>query len=362
MTDEISVGDHLVAQRLIMGAPAYTHHGIYVGEGQVIHYAGNSQDPAADGKKIQLVSVERFHAGHGYWKVPHPNAAFKTDEVVARALSRLGEDGYSVFANNCEHFCNWAIDGHHASQQVDAAVLRAVTEGSQLAGAVGTLAIPGVAGAATGYAGGAAMMKGLATIGAFTGGAVSGLAVAGGTVGAITATMMNKTVLADQEGHSDEEAEARRIGRAASITAAVGTAAGTIPVVSLAGVPGLSAAGITSGLATIGGGSMAAGIAAGVVAPAAAAVGIGYGAYKLAQHSDEVREGLTKAGNAAGDLAEKGKEAASKAVETIAPIAKDAAEAAGELAKRGLRSLLSSVETGAASLKRRLDRDEPASD
>jgi hypothetical protein len=28
-------------------------------------------------------------------------------------LSRRDEDGYCPVANNCEHFCNWAIDGVH---------------------------------------------------------------------------------------------------------------------------------------------------------------------------------------------------------------------------------------------------------
>ena len=61
--------------------------------------------------------------------------------------------------------------------------------------------------------------------------------------------------------------------------------AGGVAAVSAAGATtGLSAAGITSGLATIGsieGGGMATGTALLAAAPVVAAVGVGYGAYKL---------------------------------------------------------------------------------
>ena len=38
--------------------------------------------------------------------------------VLARAISRLGERGYSVYANNCEHFANWCKIGADQSSQV----------------------------------------------------------------------------------------------------------------------------------------------------------------------------------------------------------------------------------------------------
>jgi hypothetical protein len=96
---------------------------------------------------------------------------------------------------------------------------------------------------------------------------------------------------------------------------------------------------------------MAAGMAVGVAAPAVAAVGLGYGAYKLAQNNETIRKSLTTVGDAAGNLAAKGVETATQAAETIAPVVKEACEVVGALAKRGLRSALSSVETGAAALR-----------
>lgn len=38
-----------------------------------------------------------------------------SEQVVARALSRLGERGYDLVENNCEHFAVWCKTGHHHS-------------------------------------------------------------------------------------------------------------------------------------------------------------------------------------------------------------------------------------------------------
>ena len=131
-------------------------------------------------------------------------------------------------------------------------------------------------------------------------------------------------------------------------------------------MPDGSAIGADGGFAAIGGavtggvGGMATGIVVGVAAPAVVAVGVGYGVYKLAQNSEAVREGLTKAGDVFGNMATKSTAFAGQAVEAMTPVAKDAATATGDLAKRGLKSLLGSVEAGAAALKKKLDGSDQA--
>jgi hypothetical protein len=40
--------------------------------------------------------------------------------TVARARSRLGEDQYRFWSNNCEHFSEWCITGTGRSLQVEA--------------------------------------------------------------------------------------------------------------------------------------------------------------------------------------------------------------------------------------------------
>ena len=71
-------------------------------------------------------------------------------------------------------------------------------------------------------------------------------------------------------------------GAVGATAGAVGATAGTIGLVSASGsVAGLSAAGITSGLAAIGGGTMVGGIVVAAAAPVAAAAVVGGAAYWL---------------------------------------------------------------------------------
>ena len=107
----LRAGDHLVSQRF-----GYTHHGIYVGNQQVIHYSGFSKGPWAG--PIEIVSLATFTQG----KPTHVSASsyflYSRAEAVIRAYSRLGEDDYRLFSNNCEHFVNWCIMGMPISLQV----------------------------------------------------------------------------------------------------------------------------------------------------------------------------------------------------------------------------------------------------
>ena len=44
---------------------------------------------------------------------------FKPDEIVENARSRIGEGGYHILYNNCEHFVNQCAFGEKVSSQVD---------------------------------------------------------------------------------------------------------------------------------------------------------------------------------------------------------------------------------------------------
>jgi hypothetical protein len=109
---DISPGAHLVTLRR-----GYLHHGIYVGGGRVVHYAGLSRSWRRG--PIEDVSLERFALGRPILVKPVDNAGFSGAEVVARARSRLGEDRYRVASNNCEHFCEWCVRGQSRSEQVE---------------------------------------------------------------------------------------------------------------------------------------------------------------------------------------------------------------------------------------------------
>lgn len=104
-------GDHLRASRIV-----YTHEGLYVGGGRVIHYSG-----LADGFRsgpVEETSLESFASGSRIEVVEHPRRVHSPRQSVQRARERLGEAEYSVVWNNCEHFVNWCIDGTAESRQV----------------------------------------------------------------------------------------------------------------------------------------------------------------------------------------------------------------------------------------------------
>ncbi|GIU21972.1 lecithin retinol acyltransferase family protein [Shewanella sp. MBTL60-007] len=270
------IGDHLKSFRGL-----YTHHGIYIGSSRVIHYSGLS-DGIQSGP-IEQVSLKKFCAGNDYVVVPHYERKYQRAESVRRAESRLGEDAYSVTGNNCEHFVNWCIDGDHTSGQVDKGTAAASGTMSTAAG-IGSRAAVASAGSVAGLSG-SGVMSGLASLGGVVGGgAVAGLGVLGGSGGLAAASLINDTVLKDDENLDCDERESRSVGRKATYAGAAAGTAGSIAAVSAAGsVAGLSGAGITSGLAAIGGsvgGGMAAGVAVTTAAPVAAAAAVGYGLYK----------------------------------------------------------------------------------
>lgn len=108
---DLTIGSHLITPRF-----GYQHHGIYIGNQQVIHFTSTG--------KVERISLDEFTDNNGY--AIHPfHSKFSRNEIVERAASRLGDDNYNVVFNNCEHFCNWCIHDEHRSQQV-----RNVTLGS----------------------------------------------------------------------------------------------------------------------------------------------------------------------------------------------------------------------------------------
>ena len=272
----LKIGAHLISPR-----KGYTHHGIYIGNNCVIHYAGLS-----DGIKsapVEKTSVDNFCQGAGYSIRTYSDAKHIGSDVVKRAKSRLGEDTYSVFNNNCEHFCIWCITGKHDSKQVDKVTVLASTAATT-ATARASLALTSTAGIVAGTSG-SGLMAGLASIGGTVGGgAVAGVALLGAAPALAMSSILNNTVLADNPSLEQDERDARASGRVATYGGAAAGTVGSIVAISSAGTAGLSAAGITSGLAAIGGtvgGGMAAGTAIAVAAPAAAAAAVGYGVYKL---------------------------------------------------------------------------------
>lgn len=105
----------------------YTHHGLGIGNRKVIHYAGFSE--AWELGPVEIVSIDDFARGAELKIKPYDNRRFSPKDAIKRAFSRLGEDGYTLWGNNCEHFVEWAITGEQNSKQVQKAgfLLGAIT-------------------------------------------------------------------------------------------------------------------------------------------------------------------------------------------------------------------------------------------
>ena len=104
-------GTHIISPR-----HGYLHHGIYVGDGLVVHYAGLAYGLYHG--PVEEVPLAQFAGGRGIWTRWRP-PAFEPGEIVRRARSRVGEARYRLLHNNCEHFCEWCVHGESRSYQVE---------------------------------------------------------------------------------------------------------------------------------------------------------------------------------------------------------------------------------------------------
>ena len=111
-------GSHLVTPRR-----GYLHHGIYVGDGKVVHYAGLAC--GLHRGPVEEVPLDRFAHGRPVWVKSHAPSNFGRQDVIERARSRVGENCYQLLTNNCEHFCEWCLRAEHRSYQVDGWLLSA---------------------------------------------------------------------------------------------------------------------------------------------------------------------------------------------------------------------------------------------
>ena len=227
----LSLGSHIKTYRT-----GYSHHGIYCGNGQVVHYSGFAQ--AFKKGSLEITTLERFLGSEKkYYVIKYPanKAMFSAKDIVRRALSRIGEDRYNLVFNNCEHFAAWCVTGKSESKQVKAVL----THTSTIAIVYKSINTASAATRAVGLAAGTANI--------FTGTtATSGLAIgklAGCTTGALGGAVVG------------------------SSSAAVGT---TALIGTSSAIAGSSAAvGFT---AAVGGGTLTA-AAAPVIVPVALAVG-----------------------------------------------------------------------------------------
>ncbi|MCE7888665.1 MAG: hypothetical protein DYH12_03010 [Sorangiineae bacterium PRO1] len=116
-------GLHLAALRQGPAGLKYTHHGISVGDGTVVHFTGEPQAMAE--ASVDQTDLADFVASSTHLETRTPKtfkakpvAHLRKNLTVLRALTRKGERGYSLLSSNCEHFSVWAQLGADYSDQV----------------------------------------------------------------------------------------------------------------------------------------------------------------------------------------------------------------------------------------------------
>ena len=109
---ELNHGDHVYVKRKRL---LYSHHGIYAGEGTVIHYKGaekEKKDPV-----IRKTDMDEFLSG-GKLKRRDYKKRLTHPETLRIAGEHLSDNGYSLAFNNCEHFATYCATGRKKSTQV----------------------------------------------------------------------------------------------------------------------------------------------------------------------------------------------------------------------------------------------------
>lgn len=117
---ELKPGDHIRFR-----FSNFYHHGLYEGNGYVIHFAGPGMEQLVDPKHVTVRrdTLEDFANGRNIeirkYSLRERLAKNSPSKILELANARLGEKGYDILYNNCEHFVNLCVFGRAYSTQID---------------------------------------------------------------------------------------------------------------------------------------------------------------------------------------------------------------------------------------------------
>ena len=236
-------GDRLAVERRFAGSTVtYTHHGVDLGDGTVVHARPDDPERIFAGGRVARTSLAEFAAGAPVRVITDPPPLHAPDEIAARALSMVGRDGYCPVVENCEHFATWCATGERGSRQVDLLAARVGSAAARVAAVVAARAAAGAAErVAIRTALGTTVRFGLRTL-------------LPATLAAEGAAMIAEWS-AHQAGHSPRRS--RQAGEAAGLA----TSAAICGVATVAAGPAAVVTGALAGAALWLGGSAAAGVA-----------------------------------------------------------------------------------------------------
>ena len=98
----------------------YYHYGIFVDEGNIIQFGmPDNGDTPPDDIEVMSADIDIFSGGEfverGEPDREERKRRHSPAETVKTAISRLGEKGYNILNNNCEHFANECYFGEKKS-------------------------------------------------------------------------------------------------------------------------------------------------------------------------------------------------------------------------------------------------------
>lgn len=118
--------DHI---RVMHISGLYAHHGVYVSDDEVIHFTGKDSDSVLDWSKCEVIKTDlaTFLKGGILEVKEYTDEEFQdlysSEQIITYARFCIGDKGYNLAFNNCEHFANVCTLGRFRSQQVERVLL-----------------------------------------------------------------------------------------------------------------------------------------------------------------------------------------------------------------------------------------------
>jgi hypothetical protein len=114
--EDLLPGDHICVKRK---GRFYTHHGIYMGEGKVIHFTGSIREKVDP--EVHETDLSRFLKGEKLGRRNYMKR-LPASETIRIAKEQLSDRSYSMIWNNCEHFATYCATGKKNSRQAKRAL------------------------------------------------------------------------------------------------------------------------------------------------------------------------------------------------------------------------------------------------
>ena len=110
--EDLFPGDHIYVKR---STRFYKHHGIYMGDGKVIHVSGSVREKVSP--EVRESDLSLFLKGKAPKKMQY-HKRLPASETIRTAKKLLRDGSYSMVLNNCEHFAAYCATGKKKSMQV----------------------------------------------------------------------------------------------------------------------------------------------------------------------------------------------------------------------------------------------------